>query len=272
MVEFTPDAAKLRDDYLHQVRTCMGAAQTADPDEIARDLSEHLELELQDAKQPVSERALQDVLERLGSPDEWVSEDDLPWWRQIMVRLRGGPEDWRLAYLSFGVLIVGTALFGVLGIVGGFLLSRAAVEEPPHRRLSPGKKWLIYPPLLVVYVPLAAVVFGWPFYFLSGWFRPVLDFVRPSFHPSDLPEGIARLAFSAAGLFLWWGLLYFAMRWRPGCLRTVFRPFANAIKPEAFGRAVRGAGWVALALTGATVLVSYLTSGLPALLTQLGWG
>jgi len=265
MIRLTPEAEKIRDDYLQQARNHLEAASTADPDEVGRDLREHIERELQGAEQPVSASVLRQVLERLGRPEEWVGEQDLSWWRQAIVRLRGGPEDWRLAYASLAVLIVGTALVGLLGILGSFLLARAAVEEPPDYRQSPGKKWLVYPSLLLVYVPIAWALFCWPLH-LTGYFRPLLDFVRPSLQPYDLPRSLAQLAVSVLALTLWWSLLLVLVRNWPRSLRALFRPFADGIGPRQLGRVVKIAGVTGLALTGITLVVWYLGGAKPEML------
>ncbi len=257
MIRLTPEAEKIRDDYLQQAHTRLEAASGTDPDEVGRDLLEHIDRELQGAEQPVSASILRQVLERLGRPEEWVGEQDLSWWRQAIVRLRGGPEDWRLAYASIAVLVVGTPLIGPFGVLGSFLLARAAVEEPPDYRQSPGKKWLIYPSLLLVYIPIAWVLFCWPPH-LTGYFRPVFDLFRPSLRPDDLPRSLTQLAVSAIALALWWGVLLVLVRNWPQALKALFRPFADSVGARQVGHVVNTAGAVALALSGIALVVWYL--------------
>jgi len=111
MIQYTPDAQALVDDYLRQVRAYVGASPTADVNDVLRDIQEHLERELAGAAQPVSADEVRPVLARLGSPAAWVSEEDMPWWRKVILRARRGPEDWRLAYITFGLVLLGV-MFG----------------------------------------------------------------------------------------------------------------------------------------------------------------
>jgi len=111
MIQYTLDAQVLVDDYLRQVRAYVGASPTADVNDVLRDIQEHLERELSGAAQPVSADEVRQVLARLGSPAAWVSEEEMPWWRKVILRARRGPEDWRLAYITFGLVLLGV-LFG----------------------------------------------------------------------------------------------------------------------------------------------------------------
>ena len=166
MMQFTPDAKQILDDYLQQVRLCVSTSEKADPEEVVRDVAEHVEGELRDAQQPVAPADLEPVLQQLGDPKQWISDDDVGWWGRMVKRLHTRPEDWRLAYLSLGVLIFGTILAGPLGLLGSFCLSRAAVAISAHES-PPAKKWLIYPSLLIVYGLIAVIVFLLPAWYFG---------------------------------------------------------------------------------------------------------
>jgi len=230
MIEFTPEAERRREQYLHQVQVCVGASATADPEEVLREVGEHIERELQEAAQPVSEADLEAVLARLGRPEQWVSEEDLPSWRRMAMRLQTGLEDWRLAYLSLGVLIFGTILTGPLGILGSFCLSRAALAVVGDARALGNRKWLIYPSLIIVYILLATAP-------LLG---PALRFGMSLAHYGDLLGILGEFTRLCVGLTVWWGLLWILAKRYPWLPEAVFRPFVGP-------SAVRILGWMAVA-------------------------
>lgn len=131
MITFNDDAKKLVDNYLHQVRSCLNSCTTVDADEVEQNIKEHIENELQDSSEPISYDELNIVLKKLGSPQQWVPEEETSWWRKIILRLRTGPEDWRLAYISFGLLILGFLTgrnsFMIL-VIASFIVSRALIS------------------------------------------------------------------------------------------------------------------------------------------------
>lgn len=135
MMTLTPDARRRLDHYLVQVRAALSGCRSVSADEVERDIREHIDNEFQGATEPVSLAALDAVLCRLGRPGQWVPAEEMPGWYRALVRFRDGPEDWRLAYLAFG-LSLGGAVAGLTVSVpvalvclgGGFLLARAAVS------------------------------------------------------------------------------------------------------------------------------------------------
>src|SRR5205823_4793560 len=76
-----------------------------------RDVRGHIEAELAGQPEPIGAGSLRAVLDRLGSPGTWVPAEELPGWRRVLGRLRSGPEDWRLAYLTLAGSILGPLLF-----------------------------------------------------------------------------------------------------------------------------------------------------------------
>jgi hypothetical protein len=216
MIEFTSEAERRREQYLQQVRTCVGASITADPEEVLRGVREHIEAELQEAEQPVSEADLEAVLSRLGRPEQWVAEEDLPWWRRTAMRMQTGPEDWRLAYLSLGLLVLGAALVNPFVILGSFFVARAALAVAGDARALGERKWLIYPSLIIVYIPLAFLIL-----LLPAWFTARSLAIS---HLSDLCVDPLSVAVTA----LWWLVLLLALGLSPEWFVVLFRPFLGS--------------------------------------------
>lgn len=259
-VEYSEIAKSRIEDYLRAVSDHLKASESVDAHEVVEDLRGHIERELSGVKQPVSEADVTKVLERLGPPEQVVDEGDMSRWRRMILRLRRGPEDWRLAYLSLGILIVGTLLAGPLGIIASFLVSRAALsvaKEPD----PPAKKWLIYPSLIIMYALVAFVGLLWPAYALGGLVGELnhghrsLLYKEPFFDNDGLGTVLAVLASGGAGLSVWWSLLWVGVRSHPKMLRVTFRPFADNWTGRLFGKVVLGVWVFTVLLAGAAALL-----------------
>ncbi len=184
-VGLSPDAAARFDDYLRQTRAALARSPDVNPDEIEADIREHVERELLGAPRPVPLAALDAVLARLGPPSQWGTGDDPALWHRATHLLRGagaaaverarrvrftlwnGPEDWRLAYLSFGVFALGLLTFGALLPVClpvSYLLSRAGLAHAREKGLvlGAGRKWLLYPPVVLVSAAILLAAITWP--------------------------------------------------------------------------------------------------------------
>ncbi|MHC4756780.1 MAG: HAAS signaling domain-containing protein, partial [Planctomycetota bacterium] len=127
MITYTEEAQKHLDKYLNEVRVYLSGCKSVDVEEIQRDIIEHVETELEGATEPISFNDLDAVLEKLGSPRQWVPDEELSAWQKIITRLRTGPEDWRLAYISLGLLILGFIANPVF-VLASFVVSRAALS------------------------------------------------------------------------------------------------------------------------------------------------
>jgi hypothetical protein len=88
MIELTSPAQKHLDSYLGELRTTLAGCRSVDSFDVERDVMEHIEKSLSEAATPVDLSALSDVLERLGSPSQWIPEEELSWRRKAFVRLR----------------------------------------------------------------------------------------------------------------------------------------------------------------------------------------
>ena len=253
--EYSQTGQSMIDDYLNAVRDRLKGSESVDAQEVVDDLRGHIERELSGLGQPVSETDINKVLERLGPPEKVVDEENMSWWRKMILRLRRGPEDWRLAYLSLGTLVLGTLLAAGLGIVGSFVLSRAALsiaKEPD----PPAKKWLIYPSLIIVYSLLVCIGLLWPAALggvvgeLNHGQESVL-YKQPFFDNDGVGTILAGMASGGVGLSIWWSLLWIVGRRHPALVRVIFRPFAENWTGRVFGKIVLAAWVLTLALAGA---------------------
>lgn len=315
-IEFTPEAQRLLDDYTARVRAHVKAAG-ADAEEVLGDVLDHVEGELAGADQPVAADALGEVLGRLGEPSGWVSEEDMAWWRRLALRLRRGPEDWRLAYLALALLLLGVILGWAIPIThtryrsvnrqyhqpfpgetmreerqrwdeyvtsrsepyevkeynvyilaffvaASFLLARAGIAVSPDGRLPDGQKWLTYPTLLSVYLPLACALLLWPVVAGVGifgelWhsFQHEPEFLgipwaafRKGGGGKDVVVGLTSIILGGAMCGIWWIATGMIFRHWPRLPETIFRPFLGR-RGRMVGWVVCVGGWVVLALAAA---------------------
>jgi len=227
MINLPDNARKHLDNYLQQVRTCLKDCPTVDADEVEQNIKEHIESELQDSSEPVSFAALDDILKRLGSPQQWLPEE-ISWWRKIILRLRTGPEDWRLAYISFALLVVGFIILpsSIVLIPASFIVARAALSEVADSSELKAQKCLIYPSLIVSCSVIAFILFFggmvlgaclaevlWDL----TWIREVAYMGTVTFAAS-ITVTITALSWIILGaVFCKW----------PGLVRSIFKPFAD---------------------------------------------
>ncbi len=252
MVNLSDDAKKNLDHYLGQVRTCLGGCKSVDPDEVEQNIMDHIESELAGVAEPVAAAALDPVLAKLGSPEQWIPEEELSWWRKTILRLRSGPEDWRLAYICFGLLVLaffaGRIGFVVL-VIASFFFGRAALSVAYTRHEMGAQKWLIYPSLILVYLPLASLLFFCiPLSVYLFWlpkFEVFLD--QTSQSPDNRFMVSMFLIIISTGI--WWVGLGVLLLIRTNTIRVLFRPFA-----EWFTRKLA----FVLLCTGVTLLLSAL--------------
>ncbi len=257
MTHLTPDARLRLDLYLTGVRRAV-AGTSVDPDEVERDIRDHVDSALRSAEDPASRASLDEVLARLGDPAQWVPDEELPAWRRIWRRVAYGPEEWRLPYLSFALILLGIVTLpigGALLLIPAWLVSRAALDLPALRPDTIGaRKWLVYPPLVVVALFLACGL-------LAAGAAPLLAWgigERGLIEALDMTTVHSReliplyTGFVLASIGAWWLLLaaLVALFIRP--VRWLFRPFADrlrrthAIVLAAVGLVIGIAGGVAL--------------------------
>ena len=172
MITFSPDAESRLDQYLLLVRRSVRGT-SLEPEGIDRDIRAHVEEALEGTTQPVTRPDLDRVLDRLGDPHQWVPDEELPPLRRLAKTLTRGPEDWRLSYLAFGLTLLGVILFpvgGVLLILAAFALSRAAIDYgETHGIDMTARRWLLYPALTFVVLPLTFLVVAAPIVGAGAW-------------------------------------------------------------------------------------------------------
>jgi hypothetical protein len=251
MTQFTPEAQRLRDEYFRRIRGYVSVVGGTTVEDVLGEVQGHLDQELQGVSQPVSGECLSAVLKRLGEPSSWVCLDDLPWWRRGVLRAGFGPENWRLAYVTFALFVVGILggmIFGWLWwapfLAVSFVTARAAMISVVLPASMPlGQKWLIYPTLIAVYILLAVVVLAIVPLFIGAATFVVLD--PRSWHSVSGPmaqtlveeiqhwrpdqETLAILVGISAALAtagIWWILLACLYGgWVRRFLEAVFHPF-----------------------------------------------
>jgi len=160
-----------------------------------------------------------------------------------------GPEDWRLAYISFGLFVLGVLLLptGVILIAGGFIAARAALSVVEDATLLKAQKWLLYPSLITVYVGLLVSLLALPLLGLmplaSEWENTLKDDFRIL---DDMHYWQAACSVFAGSLGLWWVIQGLVLLARPNIPKPLFRPFADGFNRR----------WaVVLILVGFAVLV-----------------
>jgi hypothetical protein len=236
MVAISPDAQQHLDQYLKQIRAALGGQPSIDVGEIERDVIGHIDAELTGEPEPVPAHRLLGVLDRLGEPSEWVPQGE-PSRRRPLTGLQSRPGDWRLAFVAFGSLIlafvqmVGPVMLWPLPLVLpviGFISARVAVGSLDERgEVAGARTWLLFPPLLVVYVPLLVALAGGPALPLAKYLNddPAARSRLSAF--VDASPWIAVPGALAFALGCWWTLLGLVGVQLTSAVRAVFRPFAN---------------------------------------------
>jgi len=236
MVALSPDAKGRLDDYLKQIRLALSGRESIDADEIERDVLSHIDAELSAEPEPVPAHRLLAVLDRLGEPNEWVPAEEAAW-RRPFTALSSRPGDWRLAFVAFGslvltlVLMTGRIMLWPLPLVLlplAFVTARINVALLDERGEAVGlRSWLLYPPLLVVYVPVFLALVGGPALPLANFLN---EDVSARNRLSAFVHASAWMAVPGVivlALGCWWTLLGLAGAQLTPSVRALFRPFAN---------------------------------------------
>ena len=115
MIELTPAAQSRLDDYFQELRRVLSQSPSVDAADVERDIRDHIDAALVGHSATVEASALDEVLRKLGSPAQWLPDGEPARFRkspaellspfneaifEVGRRLAGGPERYRLAYLS----------------------------------------------------------------------------------------------------------------------------------------------------------------------------
>jgi hypothetical protein len=236
MTELTPTAESRLNAYLHELRHVLSGSPSVDPADVERDVRDHIDAALVGQAAPIDDSALNHVLQTLGSPAQWLLESTRPARRprisysaikqsavEFARRLAGGPESYRLAYLSLLVFAAGWGLTLlaqhpgplVVAMPVSFILSRAALSLFSADEIRIGQKWLLYPILAVVYsLPLLMIVSA-----------PIaIGIHRVRVTGSTLGEAVVAVCGWSGAAWLCTGVVAALF---PGIVRNVFHPFAT---------------------------------------------
>lgn len=246
MIDLTPSARQRFDDYFRRLRHSLRRASPAEAEDVEQSVREHIEVALADAPAPVGGEQLAEVLDRLGAPDGWLPADERTFVersvQQVKERLRSGPDEWRLAYLTFGLFLAALLLLpvgiGFFLMIASFLASRAYSDFMESKQEAAGaRRWLVYPPIafflaiataLFVVGPAGPVV-GWGID-NDGFLRLLEDSrLQAPYYEAQFVAGAA-----AATLGTWWVLAsLLGMVFLP-VIRFIFKPLLSRVRRTHF--------------------------------------
>lgn len=233
--KLSENAQKSFDEYLNQVKVLLRYTKSIDSDEIVQNINDYIENELADAIEPVGSDELEDVLKKLGSPEQWVPEE-ITWWKKFILRLRCGPEDWRLAYLSFGLLLIGFIFLPLILVflTASYLVSRAALSLCNNNLQVKEQKWLIYPSLIIVNVLLLSLLLFWPLFISVNLGYGFEHDVRKTYSQftDDLQYWLMATSFIISSLGIWWLIFANMLKKKNSIFQKILWPFFDMIKKK----------------------------------------
>lgn len=271
MVTLSEGAKKSLDDYLRQARTYLRGSRSVDADEIEQNITEHIENELEGEAEPVSYDVLDAILKKLGSPQQWVPMEELPWWWKIIYRLRSGPEDWRLTYISFGLLVVGFltlpyAQICTVFVLASFIVARAVLSVTADGKELKAQRWLIYPSLILVYIPLLLFLMCWPLILVVTWWLPKYFALLVEIDAGATTRTISIISAvtNMGAIGSWWTAFGATLLMRKTRMRAriVFIPFLDTFNKRRAALLMCG-GVVLLILSVVVAMLSILKGLLP---------
>ena len=252
MMDMTPAARQQLDDYLQRLRSELRATRAEVAEEVEQSVREHIEIALDHAPAPVSGTDMIGILDRLGSPEQWLGEEE----RAVASRIgHSGADDSRLPYVALGLVLasmVSFMFFGFLLLIPAMFVSRAWIEQKRERGEPLGsKRWLVYPAIALVLAFVALLLLLGP---PLGAMALVRGHLAQSFAAPADPAGELRFhaGLRAVMFGAWWiiaGALCAAFI-RP--IRFVFLPLLDRVRRKHF--AVLSAIGALLAAAGAAII------------------
>jgi hypothetical protein len=238
MKELTASARQCLDNYLEKVRTRLSGAKSLDAAEIERDIIEHIERELEQASEPVEFGQVEEVLDRLGAPEQWVPDDELSWSRKIIVRMQSGPDDWRLAYICLGLFILGLIILpiGILFLIPlSFYIARSAISTAGGIDKLGRQKLLLYPVLIFIYAILAFSLLIGPGYIIFIFVVPTIGSLIDDFGSAleNLNTWWLRWIITLFASGIWWIILGAVLiPFNFNFYKFIFKPFLDKVSKK----------------------------------------
>jgi len=250
MTTLSSEARHRLDQYLEEMRASMPASTPTEMAEIEQDIRDHVDADLSNHVAPASKDELERILERLGDPRQW-STDTAPTGHAPMSS-NVGFENW-LAYVSAGSMLLFMAAPPLLLV--SWLLARWTLQRIEERGEKLGaRRWLLYPPILVVIVPLTVITLLWAF-------APFGELGATLFAPQRFSSSAARTAgtvmVALAGLGAYWIGLGAIVGFGDRLVRFLLYPFAQGFRRQ-HGWSLSGIG---AALAAAAVATSVFLAG-----------
>jgi hypothetical protein len=267
MVRLTPEARAYLDDYLADVRSAVVGHQSLSPDEIEQDVRDHVYSALEGAREPVTAPQVAAVLDRLGPPAQWVADEPRSVWkyladklkpvghkaveqikalpsdayqvgRGLAARVRGLSHDWRLSYVAFGLFAFGLIAFPLFPafLLASYFAARADVALARERGTTLGaRRWLVYPPLVVVSLVLFFILAAWPIGPAVGLShqipRSLWGDAGEIMHVSPRAvQPVSAVYLAVGAVSLWWAIASLVTLRFPGLPGLLFPPFGSKIR------------------------------------------
>lgn len=247
MIDLTRDAQTKLEEYIARMRRALRGTDLVERSEVEQNVRDHVDAAFAGATSPVGPMQLGDVLARLGPPEQWIADEDKPLWKRVLDRLMNGPEDWRLAYLCFGLTILALLLIplglGVFLMVPAYILGRAHLALIAERGESLGaRRWLVLPVVALIALFVVGITVIGPIAGFTAW---GIDEHGFSEQMNAGRVEVPRVIAVAAGAWLLFLSAFVAIAIRP--VRSVLYPFAENLRRR-HTLLLTGLGAVALAI------------------------
>lgn len=231
MKELSLSAQECIDFYMQKVKARLRGAKTLDANEVECDIQEHIERELEGEVEPVGNDAVAGVLDRLGSPEQWVPDEELSWWRKIIVRMQNGPDDWRLAYISFGLFVVGFVMvpFCIIFLLLSVYIARSALSIAGGPKELGASRMLIFPQLIVFYLIVGLVLLLWPIPPLVILTDTMAREMTNDYFQSARQYWLMALGLILAVIGLWWSAVAGFLLCKQPFLNKLIYPFGDRV-------------------------------------------
>ncbi|MHC4259983.1 MAG: hypothetical protein ACYSTF_06195 [Planctomycetota bacterium] len=242
MIELSDNAKKALEKYLQQVRACLQGYKTIDANEIEQNVMEHIENEFAAATDPVSVNQLSIVLDRLGSPAQWIPQDQehrntRVTQSKVLIYISSAlmaafvllSIPYTLAHILWGFPLPAIIFFPRNLLLASFILARVALHRVWAPKDLDWQRWLAYPSLVLVYIAIL-----WRILFFAAIMIRAFWLPRYMSYLVEIADGAQIKVYETivpttmiASVGLWWMALGIILRRRPNLVRLIFSPFAN---------------------------------------------